>query len=211
MARPPPAFDVAPVQNMTELCFGGSFNPIHVGHLILARTAAEAGGFSKVILIPSAQPPHKQAAADLAAAADRLEMARLVAAHDSLFEVSDIESRRDGPSFTLDTVRQIKAAGTEKVAWLIGEDQLRLLPEWHRATELLREVQFIVVRRPGDPVDWSALPAEFQSLKGHVVTAPLLEVSGQAIRQRVREGLSIRYMVTSEVERYILERGLYRT
>lgn len=205
-----PSFDVARVQKMTKLCFGGSFNPVHVGHLIVARAAAEAAGFSKVMLIPSAQPPHKQAAADLAAASDRLEMVRLVATPDPFFEVCDIELRRDGPSFTIDTVRQIKATGDEKVAWLIGEDQLRMLPEWHRATELVREAQFVVVRRPGDKVDWNALPVEFQGLKEHVVTAPLLEVSAQAIRQRVREGRSIRYMVTPEVERYIRERGLYR-
>src|SRR4051812_40053317 len=195
---------------MTKLCFGGSFNPLHVGHLILARTAAEAGGFSKVMLIPSAQPPHKQDAADMAAAEDRLEMGRRVAATDPLFEVSDIELTRQGPSFTIDTVRQIKAAGGENVAWLIGADMVQILPKWHRISELLCDVRFVIVQRPGNEIDWSSLPQEFQSLREHVVTAPLLELSGRMIRQRVREGRSIRYMVAPEVEGYIAQHRLYR-
>lgn len=194
---------------MTKLWFGGSFNPIHAGHLLVARAVAEAGGFDRVVLVPSAQPPHKPETADLADARHRLGMCQAVTRHDPLFEVDDRELRRHGPSYTIDTVRALKQGGAGSVSWLIGADMLQILPQWHRAEELLAEVNFVIAQRPGYAADWSALPQPFQSLRSKVVPAPLLEISASDIRRRLKEGRSIRYLVPPEVERYILSHKLY--
>jgi nicotinate-nucleotide adenylyltransferase len=194
---------------MTKICFGGSFNPIHVGHLMVARAVAEAKGFDRIVLVPSAQPPHKPSPADLAGSQHRLKMCQLVTECDPLFEVSDFEILRHGPSYTVDTVRQLKNAGWTGVAWLIGADMVQILPQWHQPLQLLEEVQFYIAQRPGYEIDWSALPAEFQSLRQNVVPAPLIEISASQIRQRVKKGHSIRYMVPPEVERYIFDQKLY--
>jgi len=197
------------------LCLGGSFNPIHFGHLICARAVAEAAGFGSVLLIPSAQPPHKPGATDLAGASDRLQMCGLaiktpVAASGVQFDVSDIELRRSGPSFTIDTVREFKSQGWEKVHWLIGADMLNYLPNWHDAAALLRETDFLVVARPGAPIDWNALPSEFSVLRKNVVQAPLIEISSSEIRRRVRAGLDVNYLTPPVVVEYIASHRLYR-
>src|SRR3954469_12040258 len=104
---------------MARLWFGGSFNPIHHAHLICARAAAEARGMERVVLVPTYQPPHKLLTAEIAAAEDRLAMCHLAAAGSDLFEVSDVELERGGPSFTIDTVRELKRQGHPEVHWLI--------------------------------------------------------------------------------------------
>ena len=195
---------------MPTLCFGGSFNPIHFGHLRCAKAVAERAGFGPILLIPSAQPPHKPRATDLAPAEDRLAMCRLAAAGDPLFAVSDIETRRSGPSFTIDTAAELKQQGFASVHWLIGADMLMFLPNWHRAAELIRQVDFVVMARPGWPIDWAALPEEFRELRSHVVEAPLIDISATEVRRRVREGRPIDDLVPATVANYIAERGLYR-
>lgn len=194
---------------MTKLCFGGSFNPLHIGHLTVARAVAEAKGFDKVVLIPSARPPHKPEAAELAEPCHRLAMCQLVSSCDPFFETQDLEVNRSGPSYTIDTIRQLKQRGWTQVAWMIGADMVQILPSWHQPLDLLREAELMIAARPGNLIDWQALPPEFHSLKGNVVPAPLLEISASDIRQRVQEGKSIRYLVPPEVERYILEHRLY--
>lgn len=195
---------------MTKICFGGSFNPVHVGHLMVARAVAEAQGFSKIVLVPSAQPPHKPDFADLAGSRERLRMCQIVTESDPLFEVSDLEVLRSGPSYTIDTVRQLRDEGWDKVFWMIGADMLQILPKWHRPSELMREVTFIIAQRPGYEIDWESIPPEFQILRQNVTPAPLIEISASQIRERVKAGHSIRYMVPSEVERYIFDQNLYR-
>jgi len=195
---------------MTKLCLGGSFNPLHIGHLATARAVAEAGGFEKVVLIPSARPPHKPEAAELAEPCHRLAMCQLVSRCDPFFEVEDIELTRDGPSYTIDTVQTLKQRGWREIAWLIGADMVPFLPTWHRADQLLREVKFLIAQRPGHAIDWAAMPPAFQSLQANVVRAPLLDISASEIRQRVRERKLIRYFVPDEIDRYISEHGLYR-
>jgi nicotinate-nucleotide adenylyltransferase len=200
------------------LCLGGSFNPIHFGHLICARAVAEAAGYAQVLLVPSAQPPHKAQQADLASPSDRLAMCRLAidsttkSSDSSLrvsFDVSDIELTRTGPSYTIDTARELRQRGWPEVHWLIGADMLNYLPKWHEPAALLREVNFVVMRRPGIPIDWNSLPGEFAFLKNSVVEAPLIEISSTQIRQRVRAGLSIDYLTPPPVVDYIGTRGLY--
>ena len=194
----------------STLCFGGSFNPIHNGHVICARAVAEQLDFDRVLLIPSAHPPHKLAAADLAPAADRLGMCLSVAADDPLFQVSDFEIRRGGPSYTIDTVRQLKDGGMKSVNWLIGADMMNYLPKWHEPLRLLEEVNFVVIARPGEEFAWSSLPDAFQALRAKVVEAPQVDVSATDIRRRVRAGEAIDSLVPSPVARYIEAHRLYR-
>jgi nicotinate-nucleotide adenylyltransferase len=194
---------------MPALCLGGSFNPIHHAHLICARAAAEAVGLSRVLLIPGRQPPHKIVGTDLASPEDRLAMCRLAVAGDPFFEVSDIEVTRDGPSYTIDTVRQFKAGGWAEVHWLIGADMVRILPQWHEPLSLIREARLILMARPGWSFDWDTLPPAYRPLQANVVPAPLLDISATAIRQRARAGRPIDYLTPEPVVRYIRERQLY--
>lgn len=197
---------------MRNLCFGGSFNPIHNGHLICGRAVAAALNGSQLVLIPSATSPHKLRQADIAAAGDRLAMCRLAAAGVKGVEVDDAEIRRGPPSYTIDTIRQLHhERGWNKVSWLIGADQLAALPRWREAATLLREVNFVVMARPAWSFDWNSLPLEFQTLQSHVVEAPLLDISATDIRRRVREGKSIDALVPPAVAQYIQSRGLYRS
>lgn len=200
---------------MPTLCFGGTFNPIHNGHLRCAQAVAEKAGYDRVLLIPSAQPPHKQQA-KLAPAADRLAMCRLATAGNALFDVSDIETRRTGPSYTVDTATQLLKQGDDgsnwphnRIPWLIGADMLLYLPKWHRPDELLRLVHFVIMARPGWTIDWSALPPEFHHLKSRMVEAPLIEISASDIRRRICEGLPIDSLVPRVVSTYISKHGLY--
>ena len=196
---------------MNTLCYGGSFNPIHHGHLRTIEAVARAKGFDRVLLIPTAQPPHKPASADLAAAPDRLAMGQLAAQEfPNLFSVSDIEIKRAGPSYTLDTARELRLAGMKTVNWLIGADMVNILPKWHQAQKLLEEVNFIVMARPGWTFEWAQLPEAFQILKEQIVQAPLMDISATQIRTRIKNGEPIDGLVPAPVVRYIHERGLYR-
>lgn len=198
-----------PVVNIGKLYFGGSFNPIHFGHLRCATAVAEAGRFSRVVLIPSAHPPHKPADPALAPATDRMAMCQLAVSGNSLFEVQDRELRRSGPSFTIDTARELRAEGQNPINWLIGADMLRLLPQWHQAEALVREVNFVIVARPGWNFDWNTMPQAFRSLESHVVTAPLIDISATDIRARVRVAQPIDQLVPAPVARYIKDHRLY--
>lgn len=195
---------------MPSLHFGGSFNPIHNGHLRCAEAVAAKAGYDRVVLIPSARPPHKPDNAELAPAADRLAMCRLATAGSSLFEVSDIETRRSGPSYTIDTAQKLRQCGEVDVNWLIGADMLHSLPTWHRPLDLLRDVHFLVMARPGWTIDWNLLPPAFRHLKDQVVVAPVMDISSTEIRRRVRQNLPIDHLVPPPVARYINEHGLYR-
>ena len=195
---------------MPVLCFGGSFNPIHHGHLICSRAVAEARSFQQVLLIPNFLPPHKASSADLAGADHRLQMCQLATKSSTLFQTCDVEVRRAGPSYTIDTVRALAAQGLGKVHWLIGADMLLDLPRWREPQALLQEVEFVVMARPGWTMDWDRLPPEFRRLQANVVEAPLIDISASAIRQRVAAGLSIDYLTPPAVCEYIRDHSLYR-
>lgn len=198
------------------LLFGGSFDPIHHGHLIVCRAAAEQLGIERVVLIPCAVPPHAKSHA-LADGADRLAMCRAAVAGDPLFEVSDWELRRSGPSYTLYTVQHFRErAGGGEVYWLLGMDGLRELTSWHRADELVSLCTFVTARRPGVPPPSEAEvrglfpPPRWAQLRLRFLETPWLEISGTHIRERVRAGRSIRYLTPPEVCALIGARGLYR-
>src|SRR5205807_1174361 len=179
----------------------------HHAHLICARAVAEARGFEKVVLVPAYQPPHKELTAEIASAEDRLAMCRLAAAGSELFEVDDIELQRGGPSFTIDTVRELKRRGWPEVHWLIGADMVQILPQWHEPAALLAEARLVVMARPGWSIDWDKLPPAYRELRHEVVTVPPIEMSATEIRSRVRRGLGIEYLTPEGVVGYVREKG----
>jgi nicotinate-nucleotide adenylyltransferase len=195
---------------MRNLCFGGSFNPIHHGHLICARAVAEQGGFDRVVLIPSGQPPHKSELTDMAAGSHRLAMCRAAVAGDPLFDVETIELDRNKPSYTLETARLLRERGWAEVVWLIGGDMAISLPSWHEAVTLLSEVKFLIMARPDAVLDWGALPLPFRELASNVVEAPQIDISSSEIRRRVLTGRSIDYLTPPAVVKYIHTAGLYK-
>ncbi len=195
---------------MAKLCFGGSFNPIHAGHLLGCRQVMEVLKLEGVILIPSAQPPHK-AGHHLVPANHRLKMCELSVEGVENFEVNDLELHRTGPSYTIDTARELKRRGMAEVHWLIGADMLASLPTWHEPLSLLREVTFWIIKRPGWSINWDTLPPEYRHLQHNVVATSSLDLSATTIRGRVAAGLPIDWLTPPAVVRYICENGLYRS
>ncbi len=198
------------------LLFGGSFDPIHHGHLIVARSAAEALGVARVVLIPSASPPHKQGVT-LTAAGLRLEMCRAAVAGDGLFEVSDWETRQSGPNYTLLTVRHFRSEWPDdELYWLIGMDSLAELHTWYRAGELADACTLVAAGRPGSPrpsrseLERFLTPEQAARIEQHILSTPLIEISATDIRARVRAGRDIRYLVPEAVREYIATHRLYR-
>jgi nicotinate-nucleotide adenylyltransferase len=190
---------------------GGTFDPIHIGHLAAAEAAIECAGLDRVIFVPSRQPPHRSAA--VASAEDRLEMTRLATSNSSGFAVSDLEVRRDGPSYTVDTLAELRRKRPDADLFLIlGWDAARLFRSWHEP-ERVRELAAVVVTgRPGlrlpQPADLEAagLPPDGTVL----CLRPTPDVSASEVRRAVHAGTSIAGMVPAAVERYIAANGLYR-
>ena len=186
--------------------FGGTFNPPHVAHLIIAETVREEFELEQVLWVPNALPPHKRSD-ELASARHRLEMTRLAIAGNSYFQLSDIEMEREGPFYTVDTITSLKKRSPKAdFALVIGGDSLRDFQSWHRPEEILRQVDLLVYRRPGDDLS-AASPGVTAGVQ--VSQAPLLDISGTAIRARRRRGQSIRYLVPDAVHDYIKQHDLY--
>jgi len=200
------------------IIFGGTFDPVHHGHLIVAQSVAEQKGFGRVALIPAATPPHKPAPE--ADGQQRLEMLRLAVEGDDLFEVRDLELRRPGPSYTMDTVEALRDELGDAVGMhlLIGADMVQELPSWHRAQELVETVDILIAQRGsagGDPQDLVGLlerdfgRAACGRLREGVLATPRIDISSTDIRRRLRGGLSVRYLVPEAVDTYLGRMGLY--
>jgi len=198
--------------------FGGTFDPVHNGHLITVRSVAEQCGFGRVHLVPAAVRPHKAGAH--ATATQRLRMLQLAVEADELFEICELELSRPGPSYTVDTVRQLRGQGEgdEPVCLIVGADMLAELPTWHGVDELLREARIVVALRPPwdrqirqilDELQKRLGSQSVRGLEENLVRTPLIEISSSDIRERLRRGLPIRYMVPEAVERYILSEAVY--
>ncbi|KPK83443.1 MAG: hypothetical protein AMJ81_08260 [Phycisphaerae bacterium SM23_33] len=209
--------------------FGGTFNPIHHGHLIVARAVAEYFHFERVILVPAAVPPHKPLADEpaqegatpvLPSAEQRLAMIRQAIAGEKLFDVTDTELKRRPPSYTFDTLMAFRQEhGLEaQLYWVVGADMLEDLPSWHRAEEVVDMATIITAARP----PWSERlaetlgklrarfsPEQVARLAAAAAPTPLIDISSTQIRHRVRERKSIKFLTPEPVINYIKKHGLY--
>jgi len=182
---------------------GGTFNPVHIGHLILAEEAREKLGLDKIIFVPAALPPHKDNV-NIAPALDRLKMLKLAVRTNKFFGVSEAEIKRQGRSYTIDTLKEFKRKyGSDELYFIIGSDLLKYLNEWKDLSEIIKMVKFVAATRPGYPLE--QIPHYIQTLAIRAV-----DVSGFAVRQCVREQKSFRYLVPDKVFDYINKRKLYR-
>lgn len=192
---------------------GGTFDPIHYAHLLIAEDVRQRFGLPRVLFMPSGNPPHKREH-EVSPAEDRYIMAVLATADNPHFAVSRLEIERSGPSYTVDTIRQIKAKmgpGTQ-VLFVTGADAVLEIVTWHEPDAILDEATLVAVPRPG--FDLSVLDetlGQERASKVTVIDAPLAEISSTMIRERVREGRSIRYLTPRPVIDYISKRGLYRS
>jgi len=193
--------------------FGGTFDPIHIGHLILAQEAWFQLRLDRVYLVPAADPPHKQERR-LISVEDRIHMAQLATADVDYVRVSRMDADRPGPHFTADMVRLIQRRLDPNVEmyFLMGMDSLQDLPNWREAAWLVQNCRLVALDRHDVVLDWDYLTAALPGIQKQVVILdmPELEISSQAIQQRVRRGQPIRFLVPRAVEDYVSKYNLYR-
>ncbi len=181
--------------------FGGSFDPVHHGHLIVARAAMESLGLGRVLFVPARAQPLKRAHG--AAAADRAAMVAAAIADEPRFALEPMELERDGPSYTVDTLRTLAARHPgEPLVLLIGADAATDFPRWREPAAIRQLARVVVLTRDGEGAGGTGL---------ETVRVPAVEISATMIRARVRDGLPIRWFVPEAVATMIAERGLYST
>lgn len=193
--------------------FGGTFDPIHLGHLILAEQCRESCALDLVWFVVTAAPPHKSG--ERTSVSHRLEMARIAVAGHPAFEVSEIEARTPGPHYSVETLARLREERpADELFFLIGADSLVDLPHWRQPEGIARLATIVVVNRPGidiNPLDPSDLPNFGPGANPLVaVTVPPIGIASRDLRRKRLEGRSIRYMVPRGVEAYIDAQGLYR-
>ncbi|HPF20540.1 MAG TPA: nicotinate-nucleotide adenylyltransferase [Syntrophomonas sp.] len=194
--------------------FGGTFDPVHYGHLLAAQWAGEAFGLDEIIFIPAARPPHKDPAGVINGR-HRLRMVELAIKNNPTFSVSALELERSGYSYTVDTIRHFLLADPRlDIRFILGVDALQLIHTWKEVEQLITLCRFIVVTRPGyeldraDPV-FATVPAELWD-RIDLLAIPGLEISSSEIRKRIAAGRSVRYLLPPEVAEYIKKNELYR-
>jgi nicotinate-nucleotide adenylyltransferase len=180
--------------------FGGTFDPIHVGHLAIANAALESVPLDRIVFIPAKRAPLKDQG-PVAGEADRLAMVELAIAGEPRFSVSQVELDRDGPSYTVETLERL--AGADELFLILGGDALAALPRWKDPDRIRQLATLIVAERPGTPE---------RAANGSIVAfdAPRIDISSREIRARAARGRSLRYLVPDPVWRHIEARGLYR-
>lgn len=194
---------------------GGTFDPIHLGHLLMAEVAWEELKLNSVLFVPAGDPPHKQRLAKTAAL-HRVAMVERAIGANPHFALSRVDLERPGPHYTTDTVRLIRThldLSAEDCFLIVGADSLVDLPTWHNAPELVALCRLAVAHRPGFRPDLTHLEAVIPGISARLdwVEMPLIGVSASEIRARVRAGQSIRYQVAEQVRKYIEQYGLYQT
>lgn len=190
---------------------GGTFDPPHLGHLLLAEQAHEQLRLDKTLWIPAADPPHKQNLA-ITHVEHRLAMLRLAIEGNNHFAVSLADVNRPGPHFTADLLDILHGEyPTSELFFLIGGDSLRDLATWHQPQRIIDTAKIAVMTRPDAEYDLDMLEAALPGLRErlHFVESPLIEIAGSTIRQQVRAGQSIRYLVPDAVNSYIRDHQLY--
>ncbi|OQA28067.1 MAG: Nicotinate-nucleotide adenylyltransferase [Verrucomicrobia bacterium ADurb.Bin345] len=192
---------------------GGTFNPVHAGHMELARQAMRRFDLSGILFIPCAQPPHK-AAPDLVADKHRLAMLREAIRREPRFSVSDMELKRGGVSYSIDTLHALRRRRPrDQYFFIIGADMLAELHLWKNIYELLGLCEFVTMVRPGTETGRLRIPLKApwpERLRANLFKGPLLDISSRNIRARVRRGWRIDHLVTAAVDRYIQRHSLYR-
>lgn len=192
--------------------FGGTFDPPHLGHLILAMETASQLELDKILWMLTPVPPHKLDQ-KISPVQMRLELVRAAIDGEFLFELSTIELELPAPQFALNTVREVRRRYTaSEVYYLIGEDSLQDLPAWHEPQEFIREVDVLgVMRRPGGITQMDVLEKIIPGLtkKTKFIDAPLLEISSHQIRDRIHQHQAYKYYLPQKVYQKILEMGLY--
>ena len=191
---------------------GGTFDPPHIGHLILAEEAWALLNLDRVYLVPAGDPPHKRGT-PLISAYHRRRMVELAIAGNPHLLLSTVDIDRPGPHYTIDMMTLLRDAHPPDtdLYFLMGLDSLSDLPNWHQADRLIANCQLVALSRYGFVVDWEELEAKLPGIRERVIQLPMLEleVASRVIQERVQEGLPIRYQVVPEVEAYIREHGLY--
>jgi len=190
---------------------GGTFDPIHTGHLVIAEAARHAMALDRVVFIPAGDPPHK--GESVTAAEHRYAMALLATASHPAFRVTRREIERRGPSFSLMTIQEYRQeiGGAGELYFIVGADAMLEIRTWHRWEEVLQACWFIDVSRPGfdaGALD-TALPGALRARVRHI-SAPGFDLSSTQVRERVARGEPIRYLVPEPVEAYIAKQGLYQ-
>ncbi|MFQ6102811.1 MAG: nicotinate-nucleotide adenylyltransferase [Candidatus Glassbacteria bacterium] len=189
--------------------FGGSFDPIHTGHLIVAQDVLCALSLDEIMFIPACVPPHKKGI-ELSETRHRLRMVEIATHNNPNFSASDMELKRGGVSYTIDTIRQLRSGLSADVElfFIVGSDNIPDIQTWKEPWELVKLCKLVTIHRPGFR-DIDILP----ELKEHVTSVAVtsVDISSRDIRQRVRNGRPIRYLVPEEVERYILKEELYKS
>lgn len=193
---------------------GGTFDPIHLGHLILAEQARTRLGLERVLFVPAGEPWRK-AGRQIAPVADRVAMVRAAVAGDPYFEVSLVESERRGPSYTAETLEALLALLGEAadLSFILGQDALMDLPHWRAPGRIIALARLAVAARASwTPPDLDALERAVPGISDRIdmVEMPLVEISSTDIRQRLATGISTRFLLPPAVEAYIREHGLYR-
>ncbi|MBK9711619.1 MAG: nicotinate-nucleotide adenylyltransferase [Kouleothrix sp.] len=192
--------------------FGGSFDPIHYGHLAIAEEARVALRLDRVLFVPAAQQPLKRSG-HAAAPEQRLAMAELACQSNAAFAVSPIELDRPGPSYTATTLESLWATCGPELFFILGADALADLPRWHAAARIVELAQIVAVGRPGFAPDAARLAGALPGSAGRltVIEGPKLAISSSTLRRRVAAGLPIRYQTPDAVVEYIAKHGLYQS
>jgi len=196
---------------MRAVILGGTFNPPHIAHLVMAQEAHDQLGLERVVLVPVSSPPHKESRED-PGAEERLALCELAVAGDERFAVSDLEMVREGPSYTVDTLEELHSKAPENELFLIlGGDVAAGLPSWHEPERVLSLATVAVAKRRGTAR--SAVDAALQTVRGgervQFFQMPRIGISSTFVRRRARAGISIKYIVPDAVASYIEEHGLY--
>src|SRR2546421_3168738 len=197
---------------------GGTFDPIHFGHLVIAEEVYATLKLAEMVFVPAGQPPHKPEQV-VTPAQDRLAMLQLAIASNPHFTISMVDLERPGPSYTVETLRLLREQWGEQTAiyFVIGRDSLEDLLDWYDPLGILEQLDYLVaVKRPGYTEEKGYIERLEERLPGIrqrliIMSAPQLEISATELRQRVAEGRPIKYQVPEVVEQYILQHGLYRS
>jgi nicotinate-nucleotide adenylyltransferase len=185
--------------------FGGSFDPVHLAHLIHAEACHEQARLNRLLFVPAARPPHKQSGTQ-APFADRAAMLRLAIADHDGWEVEECERDRPGPNYTVDTLQELRTREPDaQFLLIVGSDSVHDIATWRAPETIARLASLLVVQRPQSK---DAKPPDYFQFQA--VRSPLLEISSTALRNRVKQGESIRYLVPDAVRDYLFEKGLYR-